>query len=114
MTDSILDSVKILLGIVPECKDFDESLIMNINSVFLTLNQIGVGTTYIYSINSNRQTWDEFINGNEYEAVKMYIYQKVRLNFDPPANSFVLEAINRSIAEYEWRLMIHAENGGSK
>lgn len=105
--ESILTSIKKLLGI-EDCTDFDTDIIIHINSVFLTLNQLGVGPSEGFSIKDEYSAWSDFISETDknLEAVKSYVYLKVRLLFDPPTNSAVIEAMQRSISEYEWRLNV--------
>lgn len=108
--DSILTSIKKLLGITEEYEHFDQDIIMHINSVFMILTQMGVGPEEGFTISDSTTTWSEFTNDNKkIEAVKSYVYLKVRLLFDPPASSSVMEAMNRSISEFEWRLNIAAD-----
>ena len=103
--DSILTSVKKMLGITSEYTHFDADIIIHINSVFMILNQLGVGPREGFSISSDVETWDEFTNDNlTIESVKSYMYLKVGLLFDPPTSSNVLEARNRLVSELEWRL----------
>ena len=103
--DSILTSVKKMLGITSEYTHFDADIIMHINSVFMILNQLGVGPKEGFSISSDVETWDEFTNDNlTIESVKSYMYLKVGLLFDPPTSSNVLDARNRLVSELEWRL----------
>ena len=103
--DSILTSVKKMLGITAEYTHFDADIIMHINSVFMILNQLGVGPKEGFSISSDVETWDEFTNDNlTIESVKSYMYLKVGLLFDPPTSSNVLDARNRLVSELEWRL----------
>ena len=103
--DSILISVKKMLGITAEYTHFDADIIIHINSVFMILNQLGVGPREGFSISSDVETWDEFTNDNlTIESVKSYMYLKVGLLFDPPTSSNVLEARNRLVSELEWRL----------
>lgn len=107
MMDSILTSVKKLLGVGEEYTHFDDDIIMHINSVIFILTQIGIGPVEGFAITSKDQTWDDFLQGRiNIESVKSYVYLKVRLLFDPPSNSFLVEAIERQISEYEWRLNI--------
>lgn len=109
--ESILDSVKKMLGIAEEYDYFDNDIIMHINSVFLNLTQIGVGPEEGFLIEDDTSEWIDFIGDvAQLQAVKSYMYLKVRLLFDPPLNSAVLESMNRMIAEYEWRLRLAAEN----
>ena len=105
--ESILTSIKKLLGITEEYEHFDRDIIMHINSVFMILTQIGVGPEDGFTISDKETKGNEFTNDDKkIEAVKTYVYLKVRLLFDPPASSSVMEAINRSISELEWRLNI--------
>ena len=110
LTDNILLSIKKLLGIDQSITDFDSDIIMHINSVFVTLYQMGVGTDKVYEISSGNETWDEFINDTEYNSVKTYVYLKTKLAFDPPLNGSILESFNKQISELEWRLNFAAEH----
>lgn len=109
MDKSILDEIKKLLGISKTCTDFDTDIIMHINTVLMILNQLGIGKEN-FQIEDKQATWDEFIDSENYGAVKTYIHLRVKLLFDPPLNSAIIEAIKQSIAELEWRLNINAEN----
>ena len=106
--ESILTSIKKQLGIGEDYDHFDADLIMHINTVFMILNQLGVGPTECFSIEDDSTTWDEFVTGASYNAVKTYMALKVRLIFDPPSGSAHMESINRQISELEWRLNITA------
>ena len=109
---SILISIKKLLGITPECKDFDMDIIMHINTVFTILNQLGVGPSEGFMIENEKDEWSDFIDESYYNfnSIKSYIHLKVKLLFDPPASSTVMEAIKQVINELEWRLNVEAEN----
>ncbi len=106
--DSILDTIKKLLGIQPEYTSFDEDIIVGINSAFAALNQIGVGPTGGYMIEDNTQTWTDYITTTNLNMVKSYVYMKTRLHFDPPVGG-VLDSMNRQIAELEWRLYVEGD-----
>jgi hypothetical protein len=109
--DSILNSIKKPLGLPIDDDAFDTDVIMHINSAFFSLNQLGVGPDECFSIQDASKIWTDFLlDINKLEAVKTYIYLKVRIVFDPPTSSFVLDAINRQIAEHEWRLNVQVEN----
>lgn len=113
--DSILNSIKKLLGIGEEYKHFDSDIIMHINSVLMILNQIGVGPSDGFSISDETSTWDDFTNDMlSVEAVKTYVYLKVKLIFDPPSSSSVIESINRQISELEWRLSVSVDPGNKR
>lgn len=108
--ESILTSIKKLLGIDEEYENFDPEIIMHINSVFMILNQLGVGPSESFSIQDSNSVWSDFMpSGSNLEAVKSYMHLKVKLMFDPPSSSAVMDAINRTIAELEWRLNVAAD-----
>ena len=105
--ESILTSIKKLLGIEEEYTQFDNDIIMHINSVFLNLTQLGVGPAEGFLIEDDTATWEDFIgDSNKLQAVKSYMYLKVKLLFDPPLSSSVIESMNRMISELEWRLNV--------
>ena len=108
--ESILTSIKKLLGITEEYEHFDVDIIMHINSVFMILTQLGVGPDEGFSIKDKTTTWDEFVPENQLESVKSYVYMKVKLLFDPPLSSAVIECTNRQISELEWRLNVAVES----
>ena len=109
--ESILTSIKKLLGITAEYTHFDEDLIMHINSVFMILTQLGVGPSEGFVIEDDSAYWTDFIEDpSKLQAVKSYVYLKVKLLFDPSLSSAVIEATNRMISEYEWRLNVEAES----
>jgi hypothetical protein len=103
--DSILTSIKKLLGIGEDYTQFDSELIMYINSVFSTLLQLGVGPTTAFRITGTSEEWDDFLeDATHLESVKTYIYLRVRLMFDPPQTGYLVEAITKQILEHEWRM----------
>ena len=105
METSILTSIKKLLGVAEDYSEFDEDIMTHINSIFLNLTQLGVGPEEGFMIEDNTAEWGDFINDSvQLQAVKTYVYLKVKLLFDPPLSSSVTESINRMIAELEWRL----------
>ena len=101
--ESILTSIKKLLGIEEEYEHFDTDIIIHINSTFSILNQIGVGPVNGFSIVDKSSTWDQYSLD-----VKQFVYLKVKLIFDPPLSSSVMEAIKQTVSELEWRLSITA------
>lgn len=111
--ESILTSIKQMLGITEEYTHFDEVIIMHINTVFMTLTQIGVGPSEGFYIEDSTTEWSEFItDSTQFHAVKTYMYMRVRLAFDQDSlNSGVIASYERQIAEYEWRLSVAAESG---
>lgn len=110
--DSILNATKKFLGISEEDNNFDQDIIMHINSVLAILTQMGVGPSEGFAIEGAGETWDNFIpdGGPKYSGVKSYVYLKVRLLFDPPSSSTHMEAIKQAISEFEWRLNVTAES----
>lgn len=112
-TDSIMLTVKKMLGIAEEYHAFDLDLIIDINSVFLTLNQLGVGPEIPYQINGEEETWADFLGDSltNFPGVETYVYLKTRLLFDPPTNSFLVDAMQKQCDEFEWRLNVQAEGG---
>lgn len=106
MLENILETIKKLLGIVPDDTSFDDIIVTHINSAFSTLYQLGFGKSAYYMEDPANDVWSDAISSNEGELnfVKTYIYLKVRLVFDPPQNSFVTEAIKEQIKELEWRI----------
>ena len=108
--DSILISIKKLLGITADYTHFDADLIMHINSVFSILTQIGVGPSSGFSIHDEYSVWSDFLEEDpRLEMVKTYMNLKVRLMFDPPDRSVIADAIKRQIDELEFRLQVAAE-----
>lgn len=110
--DSILTSIKKLLGIAEDYDHFDDDIVIYINTVFLDLAQIGVGPANGFSIEDESATWSDFLPDTHslFEAAKSYVYLKVRLLFDPPLSSTVMDAINRNISELTFRLNVAAES----
>lgn len=110
MIVSILESVKKVLGLDEAYKAFDEDVIMHINSVFDTLNQLGVGPIAPFVIEDDVATWNDFF-GTEpsVQSVKSYMYLRVRLLFDPPATSFAIESFQKQIDQLEWRINAYVE-----
>lgn len=111
MDDSILNSVKKLLGIPEEYDAFDVNVIMYINSVFNILNQLGVGPANGFSITDSSSTWNDYFADSEpIEAVKSYVALKVRLMFDPPSSSSALQSLTNMISELEWRINVKSDS----
>lgn len=104
--ESILNSIKKLLGIPEEYVHFDVDIIMHINSAFMILTQLGVGPPTGFCIKDSFNTWLEFIPEEDpmLESVKTFIYVKVKLVFDPPLSSVVLESLKVLANELEWRI----------
>ena len=110
--DSILTATKKLCGgITEDVNGFDDELIMYINGLFFDLYQLGIGPSKVFRIEDDSTTWSEFLpeDDNLHDICKIYVGSKVRLRFDPPANSNVMQALTNTINECEWRMFIEAE-----
>lgn len=113
--ESILTSIKKMLGIAEEYTHFDMDLIMHINSVLMGLTQIGVGPSNGFHIEDGSAVWDDFLQGaSNLEAVKSYVYLKTRLLFDPPQSSAVMESMKNMINELEWRISVTVDPGATE
>lgn len=106
-TESILDSTKKYLGLGADYDVFDQDIMMNINSVFVTLQQLGIGPAEGFAIEDSDATWDAFLGTQALlNTVKQYVFFKVRLAFDPPPTSFHIASLEKQIAELEFRMSI--------
>lgn len=111
MTDSILQSTKKILGLAPDYDAFDLDIMTHINSVFLTINDLGVGPSGGFFITGQDETWGDFLGGDPaVNRIKPYVYLKVRLLFDPPTSSFHLESLKEQAKEFEWRISVIRES----
>lgn len=107
ISNSILLSVKKMLGIPPEYEQFDPEIIIHINSVFSILTQLGVGSDEGFSIKDSTALWSDYIpEGKAVEDIKTYMYLKVRLIFDPPQSSAAIDAMKQLASEFEWRINV--------
>lgn len=111
-TDSILESTKKYIGLTEVYEVYNPDIIMHINTALSTLTQLGVGPANGFMIENSSAKWSEYL-GNDKQTllgfVKQYVYYKVRIAFDPPASSSVMDAINRSISELEFRIKTEVE-----
>lgn len=114
MNGSILESIKKNLGIVPEYTAFDDQIILDINAAFSTLHQLGFGPDEGFEITGIDEFWSDIIEEPRFNFVKSYVCMKVRVIFDPPTSSYALDALNKQIAEYEWRIKSEIETGGTE
>ncbi|MBR6640919.1 MAG: hypothetical protein IKL08_01805 [Clostridia bacterium] len=111
MGESILTSIKKMLGMTEDYTHFDTDIIIHINTAFMTLNQLGIGPSTGFKIEDNSKLWMDYIReDDDLEAVKTYIYLKVKLVFDPPLSSAVMTVMQQSITELEWRLNVQTES----
>jgi len=110
--ESILNTTKKSLGITIEDESFDTDLVMHINSALMSVQQLGIGPINGFFITDGDDIWEDLLGDRvDLEGVKLYIALKTRLSFDPPQNSFLVEAIKNQCTELEFRLNIQAEGG---
>jgi hypothetical protein len=110
LPDSILDNIKKVLGLDPSYTVYDIDIVMHINSVFSDLEQIGIGPTGGFSIEDNTALWSAFLGDDpRLNSAKSYMYLRVRLLFDPPTITSLLESMNKQIEKIEWRLNVLRE-----
>lgn len=106
MDESVLTSIKKLLGITEEDTSFDVDILIHIGSVFFILEQLGANVAHIIEWDKSI-TWSSVIPNIELiEIVKSFVYLRVKLLFDPPASSSLVESINRMSNEFEWRISV--------
>lgn len=109
--DSILNSIKKLLGIAADYTQFDADIIIHINSVFLTLAEIGVGPDKGFFVTDAEDKWSDYISDNDtlLNAVKTYMFLKVKMLFDPSLTSSVTDLMKEEVKELEWRLNVYVD-----
>ncbi len=108
--ESILDSVKEYVGIVPADTSFDKKIKPIINAAFAELHQIGVGPADSFRIESNAEPWSAFIGTQKnISNVKTYVGMYTQLRFDPPPTSYAVTSTERMLEEDKWRLQIECD-----
>lgn len=113
--DSILLSTKNAMGIVPEYDGFNDQLIMLINASFATLWQLGIGPEDGFDIEDAEPTWSDYIgNSKILKLIIQYVHIDVRLQFDPPSNSFAVQSIKDKLQELIFRIQVLYEQGYTK
>lgn len=111
MTDSILDSTKKTLNLASDYTAFDQDIILHINTVFSTLNQLGVGPEDGFMIEDKNTLWSDFLEGDHrLNHIKTYMYLRVRMLFDPPTLGYLIDSMKEQIKELEWRINVQREN----
>ena len=112
--DSILTSIKKLMGLTEEYDAFDQDILILINSVLFELEQIGVKSQEGFALSDKTAVWFDYSDDDRLLNVsKPYIYMKTKLTFDPPTSSGALDSMNRIIDRFEWRINLYADTGGS-
>lgn len=124
MDESILTSIKKLLGIADDYNYFDQDIIIHINAALMVLTQLGIGPSEGFLVKDSIDTWGDFLEnrgvGNTADditylgALQSYVYMKVKLMFDPPQNSFTVDSMTKLVNELEWRLNVAAGNSGEE
>lgn len=113
--NNILQSIKKMLGIVEDFDAFDTDIIIHTNTVFMILNQLGIGPTEGFKIETGDEEWSDFLEDNTLlEDVKTFMYLKIRLLFDPPLNSSIQSSMERLVSELEFRLNIKEKKEGTQ
>ena len=107
--ESILISIKKLLGIISDYTNFDDDIMIHVNTAFAMLNQWGVGPEGGFMIVDANSRWEDYTTEKNLNMVKTYIYLKVRLLFDPPTSTALIESINRTLSEIEWRIFLEGD-----
>ena len=110
MDESILDSIKLILGVDTEYDAFDSEILMAINSSFMSLTQLGLGPAEGFKVPNKATTWADILGTRQdLESVRSYIGIKSRILFDPPTNSYIMQALNNAATELEWRIRTQLE-----
>lgn len=109
MAQSILTSVKKIIGLPESDTSFDLDLVIHINTAFSILNQLGIGPADGFEIEDSTATWDDFVTDKRMSSVKSYVFLRTRRLFDPPNTSFALESMDKQLTEFEWRLNVVRE-----
>lgn len=110
MAQSILNSIKKVLGVAESDTSFDTDIILHTNSIFSVLTQVGIGPATGFMIEDATTTWDAFLmDDDRLNMAKSLVYLRVRLLFDPPTTGFVITSMEKNIAELEWRLNVQRE-----
>jgi hypothetical protein len=110
MTGSILDDTKKVLNLASDYTAFDQDVILYINSVLSTLNQLGIGPEDGFMITDKNALWSDFLGSDpRLNNIKGYVYLRVRMLFDPPTLGYLIDAMQAQIKELEWRISVQRE-----
>ena len=111
LLNSVLNTIKKLLGLDADDDSFDSDICIGINSAILTLSQLGLEGNEGFIVTDDTQEWSDYLNDNKLlPMVQQYIHLKTKISFDPPQNSFVCENLKQIITELEWRIRMVSEN----
>ena len=113
--NSVLNTIKKLLGLDADDDSFDSDICIGINSAILTLSQLGLEGTEGFIVTSDEQEWSDYLNDNKLlPMVQQYIYLKTKMSFDPPQNSIVGENLKQILTELEWRIRMVSETNSKE
>lgn len=106
--ERIIDSLKSYLGIQREDHAFDQDILLHANNAFSVLYQVGIGSDKPMRIFDPEITWEYLFSNYDdvLDMIKEYTFLRVRLLFDPPQNSSLLESLKQTINECEYRIMM--------
>lgn len=107
--ESILVTIKKMIGPSALYDVFDTDIITHINTIFFRLYQLGIGPDTPFKIEDDSAEWTDFVDDGSIEAVKTYIYIKTKLYFDPPTNSALLSAMQEQCKELEWTMNVEVD-----
>lgn len=112
MDESILITIKKMLGLGEDYTPFDEDLVGHINSAIMAAHQLGIGQND-FLITGSDETWTDWLGTRpeKFPAIRHYIYMRTKISWDPPANSFAVSSLQKQIDEMTWRLNVQAEAG---
>ena len=113
MTSNILADIKKMLGIEESSSEFDTDIVSAVNSAFFVLFQLGICLDAPFYVDDST-CWDDLTTTAPKMVIRDYVYLKVRLSFDPPGSSFVLDALKERVSELEFRLNVQVDNGGGE
>lgn len=109
--ESILTDIKLLCGVPEDITDFDQVILLHCNTIFSALTQIGLGPKTGFYISDKYSVWSDIIEDEiNLHNIKSYMYLKVKLLFDPPANATLISSMNQQADELEWRIRMELEN----
>ena len=116
MAESILQTIRRMIGPSMLDSEFDTDLVVHINSVLFDLNELGVGPKEGFVVTGDTETWEDFLGEGvkNLEAVKTFVFLKVKMIFDPPTVGGVIAAYEKLIKEYEWRINVMVDPGLTK
>lgn len=107
--ESILNSVKSYLGIAEDDHAFDSDVLMAINAIMVVLKQLGVGQSVPFVVTGTSETWGDLLGDDPIGGVREYVNMRVRMLFDPPTNTYVVQALKEQSDEFEWRIIAEVD-----